>query len=65
MLVNVLAIVIGLFSGVAEYMIGKPVETFALDGTNIFMLAYIYLSAHLQHSHFWIPLSGASFFRET
>lgn len=59
MLVNVLAIVIGLFSGLTQYLVGKPVETFAFDGTNIFMLVYIYLAVHLQHSQIWIPATGA------
>jgi sterol desaturase/sphingolipid hydroxylase (fatty acid hydroxylase superfamily) len=57
-LVNNLAIVVGLFGGVTVYMIGKPVEIFAIDGANIFMLVYIYLAVHLQHSQFWIPLRG-------
>jgi sterol desaturase/sphingolipid hydroxylase (fatty acid hydroxylase superfamily) len=58
LLLNNLAIVIGLFSGVAKYIVAQPVETFEIDGTNILMMLYIYLTAQLQHSHVWIPFTG-------
>ena len=58
-LTNNLALVIGLIAGLAKYAIGKPVEMIEFDGKNILMILYIYLAAQLQHSQFWIPLTGA------
>jgi sterol desaturase/sphingolipid hydroxylase (fatty acid hydroxylase superfamily) len=55
---NNLSIFIGLFAGVARYLIGKPVETFQFDATNILMVLYIYLTVQLQHSQIWIPFTG-------
>jgi len=57
-LANNLALVIGLVGGLAKYGIGKHVEVIALDGKNILMILYIYLTAQLQHSQFWIPMTG-------
>jgi sterol desaturase/sphingolipid hydroxylase (fatty acid hydroxylase superfamily) len=58
-LANNLALVIGLVGGVARYLVGRPIEIFAFDGTNILMVGYIYLTAQLQHSQIWIPFTGA------
>jgi sterol desaturase/sphingolipid hydroxylase (fatty acid hydroxylase superfamily) len=58
-LANNLALVIGLIGGLAKYAVGKPVVAIELDGKNILMILYIYLAAQLQHSQFWIPLTGA------
>jgi sterol desaturase/sphingolipid hydroxylase (fatty acid hydroxylase superfamily) len=55
---NILAIVGGLFGGIAQYVAGRPVSMFALDGINILMVVYIYLTAQLQHSQIWIPFTG-------
>jgi sterol desaturase/sphingolipid hydroxylase (fatty acid hydroxylase superfamily) len=55
---NNLALATGLFGGIAQYALGKSVESFTLDGQNILMILYIYLTAQLQHSHFWIPMRG-------
>jgi sterol desaturase/sphingolipid hydroxylase (fatty acid hydroxylase superfamily) len=57
-LANNIAIVTGLVGGLAEYVVGKPVEIFAFHGTDILMVAYIYLTAQLQHSHIWLPFRG-------
>jgi sterol desaturase/sphingolipid hydroxylase (fatty acid hydroxylase superfamily) len=58
-LANNIAIVTGLFGGLAEYVVGKPVEVFTFHGTDVLMVAYIYLTAQLQHSHIWLPFRGA------
>ena len=58
-LANNIALVGGFFGGLAQYALGKQVEMFALDGMNVLMLLYIYLTAQLQHSQYWIPMRGA------
>jgi Fatty acid hydroxylase superfamily len=55
---NNLSIFIGLFAGVARHLIGKPVETFQFDATNILMVLCIYLAVQLRHSQIWIPFTG-------
>jgi sterol desaturase/sphingolipid hydroxylase (fatty acid hydroxylase superfamily) len=55
---NNLALVTGLAMGLAQYALGKSVESFTLDGQNVLMILYIYLTAQLQHTQFWIPMRG-------
>ncbi|HWG04169.1 MAG TPA: sterol desaturase family protein [Beijerinckiaceae bacterium] len=56
---NILTLVGGLFGGAVTYALGQPIKEFALDGTNVLLVAYIYLTAQLQHSQIWIPFTGA------
>jgi sterol desaturase/sphingolipid hydroxylase (fatty acid hydroxylase superfamily) len=58
-LANNLALVVGFFSGIAKYAIGNQIQVFAFDGMNVLMVLYIYLTAQLQHSQYWIPMRGA------
>ena len=56
--VNILAVVIGVTSGIANYVLGVTVDKYALSGTNIILVAFIYIYIHLQHSHLWIAFRG-------
>jgi sterol desaturase/sphingolipid hydroxylase (fatty acid hydroxylase superfamily) len=58
MLANVLAIFTGTFGGLFAYGVGRPVPIFTIDGANILLIAYIFLTANLQHSQVWIPARG-------
>jgi len=55
---NIVAVFTGLFHGVFIYAAGKDVNIYVIDGTNIITVAFLFLSAQLQHSQFWIPLRG-------
>jgi sterol desaturase/sphingolipid hydroxylase (fatty acid hydroxylase superfamily) len=57
-LANNLALIIGLIGGVAQYALGRRAVSFTLFDQNVLMLAYIYLTAQLQHSEIWIPFTG-------
>jgi sterol desaturase/sphingolipid hydroxylase (fatty acid hydroxylase superfamily) len=56
--VNILALTIGLPHGLFTYAIGKPVDLYLIDKTNVITVAFLFLLAQLQHSQFWIPLRG-------
>lgn len=55
---NVLAIVAGGASGVLGWALGKDAGIFTFDGQNILLVFFIYLYVQLQHSQFWIPITG-------
>ena len=57
-LANNLALIIGVVGGVAQYALGRRAVSFTLFDQNVLMLAYIYLTAQLQHSEIWIPFTG-------
>jgi sterol desaturase/sphingolipid hydroxylase (fatty acid hydroxylase superfamily) len=55
---NILALTIGPVTGLATYLLGRETAVYAIDGTNILLVAFIYSYVHLQHSQFWIPFTG-------
>jgi sterol desaturase/sphingolipid hydroxylase (fatty acid hydroxylase superfamily) len=55
---NITAAVMGLVGGVLEYAFGGSAAPFALSGTNIILVAFAFLTVHLQHSHIWISFRG-------
>jgi len=57
-LANTLALFIGVGGGIAAYAFGRNATSFSLFDVNVLMLAYIYLTAQLQHSQIWIPFTG-------
>jgi len=57
-LANNLALIIGFVGGVAQYALGRRAVSLTLFDQNVLMLAYIYLTAQLQHSEIWIPFTG-------
>jgi len=55
---NILAICIGLTSGLGEYLLGQPASQYGLSETNIVLVFFIYVYVHLQHSQVWISFTG-------
>jgi len=56
--VNILALSIGTLHGLFTYAVGKPVDLYLIDKTNVISVVFLFLLAQLQHSQFWIPLRG-------
>jgi sterol desaturase/sphingolipid hydroxylase (fatty acid hydroxylase superfamily) len=56
--VDIVAMSGALFHGVYNYAIGQRVDTYTIAATNVIMVTFFFLIAHLQHSQFWIPLTG-------
>lgn len=56
---NISAVVIGSMLGVLAWAFGGTAQGYAINGTNIVLLVFIYVLIHLQHSHFWIATTGA------
>jgi sterol desaturase/sphingolipid hydroxylase (fatty acid hydroxylase superfamily) len=54
---NITALTVGLVHGVVSYLIASG-EQFALGGSNLIMVAFIFVTFHLQHSHVWIAFTG-------
>jgi sterol desaturase/sphingolipid hydroxylase (fatty acid hydroxylase superfamily) len=53
---NILAIFLGITGGVLSYLqLGSPFE---VGGTNLILVAFYFLTVHLQHSHVWIATTG-------
>ena len=55
---NIIALVTGVVGGVGGYLLGQPTHAFSVSGNNILLLAFIFLTVHLQHSHVWIAFTG-------
>lgn len=56
---NIIAIVTGVAGGLTRYVLAAPAQEIALDGTNIVLLAFVFTTIHLQHSHIDIRFTGA------
>jgi len=53
---NILGVVVGVTGGVLTYLqLGSPFE---VGGTNLILVAFYFLTVHLQHSHLWIATTG-------
>jgi sterol desaturase/sphingolipid hydroxylase (fatty acid hydroxylase superfamily) len=55
---NILAVSIGAATGVGNYLLGQPMPQYVLSGSNVILVFFIYLYAHLQHSQLWISFTG-------
>ena len=55
---NICAVVIGTVEGVARFGLGGSAAAWSLDGTNLIMIAFLYTTIHLQHSHIRIAFTG-------
>src|SRR6185503_15877369 len=55
---NFMAIVIGVTGGVVSYLLNTPLSFFNVNGINVILLAFVFVTVHLQHSHFWIAATG-------
>jgi sterol desaturase/sphingolipid hydroxylase (fatty acid hydroxylase superfamily) len=53
---NILSIFLGTTAGVLRHLqFGSP---FVLDGANVIIVAFFFITLHLQHSHVWMPATG-------
>jgi len=53
---NIVSIFVGTTAGVLNYLhCGSP---FLIDGENVILLAFFFVTIHLQHSHVWIATTG-------
>lgn len=53
---NILGIFLGVTAGVLSYLqLGDPFE---VGGTNLILVAFYFVTVHLQHSHLWIATTG-------
>jgi sterol desaturase/sphingolipid hydroxylase (fatty acid hydroxylase superfamily) len=55
---NISAVVIGVAEGLVHYLLGAHVPELAIAGTNIGLVAFLYTTIHLQHSHIRIAFTG-------
>ncbi len=55
---NVSALILGLTHGTATWLVGGPAHEIAISGSNLILLAFIFATVHLQHSHVWIAFTG-------
>jgi sterol desaturase/sphingolipid hydroxylase (fatty acid hydroxylase superfamily) len=53
-----LAVFIGVAGGALSYLFSVPISVFSMSGTNMILLAFIFVTVHLQHSHIWIAATG-------
>jgi len=53
---NLLSIFLGTTGGVLSYLqLGRP---FAVGGSNLILVVFIFVTVHLQHSHVWLATTG-------
>ncbi|MDP3175857.1 MAG: sterol desaturase family protein [Phenylobacterium sp.] len=55
---NILSVVVGGVSGVLHYVFDAPPLSAMMFGMNVFLIAFTFLTVHLQHSHIWISFPG-------
>lgn len=55
---NILALSAAIANGLGHYMFGETAHQYALADTNIFIVLFIHVYVHLQHSHMWISFQG-------
>ena len=56
--VNILGLFMGTTEGVLNYLFGKPLAQYAISGSNLIVVVFTYLLAHLHHTHVWMPATG-------
>jgi sterol desaturase/sphingolipid hydroxylase (fatty acid hydroxylase superfamily) len=59
---NITALLVGATGGVLDYGFGGAATPVVLSGTNIILVAFLFLTVHLQHSHIWISFTGPAHF---
>ena len=53
---NILGLSLGITGGVLTFLqLGSPFE---IGGTNLILVAFFFVTVHLQHSHVWIAVTG-------
>ena len=58
LLFNMLAVIVGATSGLANYVFGVTAYQYALSNSNLILVIFIHVYVHLQHSHIWIAFRG-------
>ena len=58
MLLNMIALFIGVTEGVVLYALGHSASQLTLAGVNAMVVVGTYLVAHLHHTHVWIAFTG-------
>ena len=51
---NIVALCLGTFFGVAEWLCGPAPRPFSIGGTNVLIMVSAVFVTHLQHSHLWV-----------
>ena len=54
--INILAIVLGVTGGILDYL--QLGSAFEVGGQNLILVAFVFITVHLQHSHVWIATTG-------
>jgi sterol desaturase/sphingolipid hydroxylase (fatty acid hydroxylase superfamily) len=55
---NIAAVVMGVTGGLLRYAFGAAAHPFAVSGENLILVAFVFATIHLQHSHIWISFTG-------
>jgi len=55
---NITVLIMAPTSAITGFLLGTGGHDLKLDGTNVIVLAYIFCTFHLQHSHIWIAFTG-------
>ncbi len=55
---NALSLCLGTVAGFCAWLFGAHAKPFAIDGTNVLMVIFVYSLLHLQHSQLWIVFKG-------
>jgi sterol desaturase/sphingolipid hydroxylase (fatty acid hydroxylase superfamily) len=55
---NILAVSTAIANGIGSYAFGDTTYQYALSDTNLILVGFIYVYAHLQHSQLWIRFGG-------
>lgn len=55
---NITAITTGVMNGLLGFTFGKQLGQFTIEGANLILAAFTYITLHLQHTHMWIPFTG-------
>lgn len=56
--VDIIAIITGALHGLFTYAAGKSIGIYSVGDVNIITCVFLFFLAQLQHSQFWIPLTG-------
>lgn len=55
---NIVAVLTGAVGGLGGFLAGRPMDDLDALGPNLILLAFAFVTVHLQHSHVWIPFTG-------
>ncbi len=55
---NIVALMTGVVGGLGGYLAGRLMDDLNFLGPNLILLAFAFVTVHLQHSHVWIAFTG-------